>query len=77
MSQRAPTSERQPPAVSAPPLDGLQAAGLDSWKDLGVDMEKMSNALTLSFSSIFQTPCPSERGNLPAQTGIASTHTTA
>lgn len=73
MSQRTPSIERQPPAALQ--LDGLQAAGLDSWKDLGVDMEKISNALSLSFSSIFETPCTSERGSLPAQTGIASTHT--
>ena len=76
MSQRAAHIESQHPAATAAKLDGLQAAGLDSWKNLGLDMGKMNEAFARSFSSVFQTPGTSERGIPSAQAGSSNTRTT-
>lgn len=44
--------------IAAAKLEELKTASVDSWKGMVNDMEKMHDALTHSFFSLFQTPEP-------------------
>ncbi len=44
--------------VALAKLDELKAASVDSWKNMVTDMEKMHDAFTHSFFSLFQTHSP-------------------
>jgi predicted nucleic acid-binding Zn-ribbon protein len=49
---------RQQSKVAVAKLDELKAASVDSWESMVTDMEKMHDAFTHSFFSLFQTPSP-------------------
>lgn len=42
--------------VAVAKLDELKAASVDSWENMVTDMEKMHDAFTHSFFSLFQSP---------------------
>lgn len=48
--------------VAAAKLDELKQASVDSWESMVTDMEKMHDAFTHSFFSLFQTPDASASG---------------
>lgn len=50
---------RQQSKVASAKLDELKAAGVDAWESTVTDMEKMHDAFTHSFFSLFQTHSPS------------------
>jgi F0F1-type ATP synthase membrane subunit b/b' len=47
---------RQQSKAAVAKLDEIKAASVDSWENLVTDMEKMHDAFTHSFFSLFQTP---------------------
>jgi len=47
---------RQQSKVALAKLDELKAANVDSWETMATDMEKMHEAFTHSFFSLFQIP---------------------
>ena len=60
--------------VAVAKLDELKAASVDSWKSMVTDMEKMHDAFTHSFFSLFQTPSPSAPTTAAAKTSSPTTH---
>src|SRR5450830_1105942 len=51
---------RQQSKAAVAKLDELKAASVDSWETMVTDMEKMHDAFTHSFFSLFQTPSSSD-----------------
>lgn len=65
---------RQQSKVAHAKLDELKTASVDSWENMVTDMEKMHEAFTHSFFSLFQVPSASEPETKPAKPSSASTH---
>lgn len=53
------TKLRQQSKVAVAKLEELKASSEDSWETMVTDMEKMHDAFTHSFFSLFQTPTAS------------------
>ena len=60
---------RQQSKVAAAKLDELKAASVDSWENMVTDMEKMHDAFTHSFFSLFQSPGSSAPTSNAEKTG--------
>lgn len=65
---------RQQSKVAVAKLDELKAASVDSWESMVADMEKMHDAFTHSFFSLFQTSSPSAATTAADATGSSSIH---
>ena len=65
---------REQSKVTAAKLEELKTATTDSWEGMVSDMEKMHDAFTHSFFSLFQTPSPSAPAASAEVTGSASGH---
>ncbi|HOE41158.1 MAG TPA: hypothetical protein PLB25_05965 [Rhodoferax sp.] len=65
---------RQQSKVAVAKLEELKTASVDSWEGMVTDMEKMHDAFTHSFFSLFQTPSPSAPAASAEVTGSASGH---
>jgi hypothetical protein len=60
--------------VAVAKLEELKAASVESWENMVTDMEKMHDAFTHSFFSLFQTPSPSAPTTVAEKTGSSSVH---
>ena len=67
---------RQQSKVAHAKLEELKAASVDSWENMVTDMEKMHDALTHSFFSLFQAPSTSEPTTKPDKKSNSSTNKT-
>jgi len=65
---------RQQSKAAVAKLDELKAASVDSWENMVTDMEKMHDAFTHSFFSLFQTPSPSAPTAKAEKTGTSNVH---
>ena len=65
---------RQQSKVAAAKLDELKAASVDSWENMVTDMEKMHDAFTHSFFSLFQSPGSSAPKTNAEKTGNSNGH---
>src|SRR5450830_1217761 len=63
---------RQQSKVAGAKLDELKAASVDSWESMVTEMEKMHDAFTHSFFSLFQTTSPSAPTTTAEKTGNSS-----
>jgi chromosome segregation ATPase len=60
--------------VAVAKLEELKAASVDAWENMVTDMEKMHDAFTHSFFSLFQTPSPSAPTTAAEKIGNSSVH---
>ena len=65
---------RQQSKAAVAKLDELKAASVDSWENMVTDMEKMHDAFTHSFFSLFQTPSPNAPTTAAEKTGSSGVH---
>ena len=65
---------RQQSKAAVAKLDELKAASVDSWENMVTDMEKVHDAFTHSFFSLFQTPSPSAPTTATEKTGSPTVH---
>lgn len=60
--------------VAAAKLDELKSASVDAWENMVTDMEKMHDAFTHSFFSLFQTPSPGTTATESEKKGTSNVH---
>lgn len=60
--------------VAVAKLDELKAASVDSWENMVTDMEKMHDAFTHSFFSLFQSPNSSAPTTSAEKKGSPTVH---
>ena len=65
---------RQQSKVAVAKLDELKASSVDSWESMVTEMEKMHDAFTHSFFSLFQTPNPSTAAAAAEKKGSSTLH---
>ena len=65
---------RQQSKVATAKLEEMKTASVDSWENLVADMEKMHDAFTHSFFSLFQTPDASKPETTSAKADHSSAH---
>lgn len=70
------TQLRQRSKVATAKLEEMKASSVDSWEHMVTDMEKMHDAFTHSFFSMFQLPSASEPAPKSAKADGASAHKT-
>jgi chromosome segregation ATPase len=65
---------RQQSKVAGAKLEELKASSVDAWEGMVTDMEKMHDAFTHSFFSLFQIPSSSAPATAAEKSGSSSAH---